>query len=280
MAMAITIAFCFVSWSEPIQKQPIPQSKSKELTQQKTSNQQNPPIQFVTPQQLLDAITRTIDASNEKNKSAQNPLPPDNSQWWFSLFLVIFTCCLVIVGGIQCYIIFNTLRETQVVAKAATDSARVADQALQISQRAYLTIDQISLKNPLQQDKIPVVQLKIINNGRTPAQVIEIFSKIDIFSEIPKKPVYSKGDVSLVQMTIGANSPTTLHIVGSDVVITAQELTDIHTIKRKFFVWGRIIYQDVFKNSIVLGFGAQYSPHGFVPAEGYDYIKEYEPDKD
>ncbi|MFZ0052294.1 MAG: hypothetical protein WAK96_11015, partial [Desulfobaccales bacterium] len=134
----------------------------------------------------LDAITRTIDASNEKNKSAQNPLPPDNSQWWFSLFLVIFTCCLVIVGGIQCYIIFNTLRETQVVAKAATDSARVADQALQISQRAYLTIDQISLKNPLQQDKIPVVQLKIINNGRTPAQVIEIFSKIDIFSEIPR----------------------------------------------------------------------------------------------
>jgi hypothetical protein len=156
--LTIIIALvCVEARSQPIKKQSIAQSKSKKLTQQETIDQEKPSEQFVTPQQLIDAITRTINTSNEKYKAAANALPPQDFSWHFQLWLTIFTGGLVIVGGIQCYIIFYTLKETQIAADAATKAAKVAEDAMISGQRAFVFI----------KDIIPIKTNSSLDNGRS-----------------------------------------------------------------------------------------------------------------
>src|SRR3974390_1921860 len=95
----------YVAWSQPNHKQAISQNNINKLTQQKISNQENPPIQFVTPQQRVDAISHAIEATADKAKANQNTRPRGNSSYWFSFFLTVFTGLLVLVGAGQCYII-------------------------------------------------------------------------------------------------------------------------------------------------------------------------------
>jgi len=161
---------CSISLSEPYAQQSKPQGKTSKLSQQKTSTQENPPQKFITQQQLIDAFTRAIDANKEKANTQQNPPPPDNSSWWFSLFLVIFTFGLVVVGGVQCYIIFNTLKETQKAANAADASAK----ALPIMERAYI-FSNIKIDRKIEvgaKEFNAVLYLK--NHGKTPAIIKEI----------------------------------------------------------------------------------------------------------
>lgn len=44
---------------------------------------------------------------------------------------------------------------------------------------------------------------------------------------------------------------------------------------QKLLIWGRIIYQDIFKHLMVVGFGAEFFVDNFLPVEGYNYIEEY-----
>ena len=74
-------------------------------------------------------------ASNSQDKTSQD--------WWIR----IFTGLLVIVGAIQIYVYWKqagymerTLGETKTATDAATKSANIAEQTLEISQRAYLTV--------------------------------------------------------------------------------------------------------------------------------------------
>ncbi len=131
--------------SQPTQNQSITQSKNQRISQLKTVDQEKPSEQFVTHQEFIDAIKRVIDVNNEKYKTFQiKPPPKDNSLWWFNFFLVIFTCCLVIVGGSQCYIIFNTLKETKKTANAAKESAQVARDSLISTRRAFVFLKHIT----------------------------------------------------------------------------------------------------------------------------------------
>jgi len=170
------VAFSVESWSEPIQKQAKSQSKSGKLPEQKSKNQQKPTENIITTQILVDAISRAIDAYTQKTKATQNPLPPDNSYWWFSFFLTIFTGLLVVVGGIQCYIIFNTLKETQKAANAAKESA----DALPTMERAYLfskvepSREIKIIHEGFEYDKGLEALLFVKNYGKTPAIIKEI----------------------------------------------------------------------------------------------------------
>lgn len=272
-----------MAWSQPIKKQTIPQSKSRELTQQETSNQQNPPTQFVTPQQMIDALTRAIEASNDKSKTTQNPPPPDNSSWWFSLFLVIFTCGLVIVGGIQCYIIFKTLKATQVVAKAAQDSAEVAVDALHVAERAYLKFDKFELVNFSIGQHINVTY-EFHNVGHTPAQIIESLTIVEIvekdsFSKAPNYDI-ERGISGPKQTFIQPNEPGTMIGISKNVV-TIDDFNAVTNNNRLVFVWGKITFSDAFGKIWVNGFGTVFSKtFGITSMDGYNYTKEYEQEKE
>ena len=174
--MFITMAFCLAAWSEPNPQQTITQSKSGKLAAQKTSNQENPTKDIVTFQILVDAISRAIDTSAEKAKATQNPPPPDNSSFWFSLFLVMFTGVLAAVAIFQFFVLRKTLRETQKAANAAKDSA----DALPILERAYIFSKVIPSRKieifhgGFDYDKGLEAELWLKNHGKTPAIIKEI----------------------------------------------------------------------------------------------------------
>ena len=176
--MFISVEVC----SQPIKKQTITQSKSKALGQYNSDQQKKPPEQFVTPQEMIDAITRAIDATYEKYKTTQNTPPPKDSNGRFQLLLTIFTAGLVLVGAAQCYIIFKTLKETQISANAASDSAKVARDSMIIANRPWCTfINQIKIIDPLtiQDGKITGSFYRITkNSGKSPA--LKVTANVDV----------------------------------------------------------------------------------------------------
>ena len=138
---------CSISWSEPNPQQAPSKSKSGKLSTQKSTSQEKTSEKFVTTQQLIDAISHAIEATADKAKATQNPPPPDNSLYWFSFFLTIFTGLLVVVGAGQCYIIFKTLHETKKAGDAANISANEARRSVEmlekqmvVSQRAFVYV--------------------------------------------------------------------------------------------------------------------------------------------
>jgi hypothetical protein len=73
----------------------------------------------LTPQQITQSIADGIDAALKQYEARHPPMLSDNSSWWFSFWLVVFTGGLVVVGGAQCFLIFWTFKATQVAAEAA-----------------------------------------------------------------------------------------------------------------------------------------------------------------
>lgn len=142
----IVMTFCLAPWSEPDTKQPPPQGKESAPGAQKSSNQENPSESFVTTQQLVDAISRAIEASAEKAKTSQNSPPPIDSLWWFQFWLVVFTAVLAGVGVFQAIIFFSTLKATTIAANAANESAQVAKDTLTSTQRAFVFLKDIELR--------------------------------------------------------------------------------------------------------------------------------------
>ena len=176
LIILIAVSLCLPAWSEPNPQQAVSEGKSGKLTKQKRPEQKDPSNSFVTTQQLIDAISYAIEATADKAKATQNPSPPDNLPWLFSLLLTIFTGGLVLVGGVQCYIIFKTLRATTITANAARDSANIAKDTLYIAERAYIAVDNFNLGKYkeeftykwIEETKEILVDADIVNIGHTP----------------------------------------------------------------------------------------------------------------
>lgn len=278
--MIITMTFSFVAWSEPNPKQTKSQGKSEKLSAQKTTDQIKPADNIVTNQQLIDAISRAIDAAAQKAKTTQNPSPPDNSTFWFSLFLVIFTGGLVAVGIAQWYIIFNTLKETQKVANAAIEGAIVAKTALQVAERAYLKIDKFEFVN-FEVNKFPRVTYEIHNAGHTPAQIIESLTIIDIVDKsFPAVPIYDSEIGTIGPKHSFIQPDEKRGMIGTRKrVVTSEEIKSINDNTKLIFTWGKIIFCDIFDKLWIIGFGAILTDVlGTVLMDGYNYTKEYEQD--
>ncbi len=277
MVLIITMIFCFVSWSEPNPKQTISQGKTGKLSAQKTTDQIKPADNIVTNQQLIDAISRAINATAQKAKTTQNPTQSDNSTFWFSLFLVIFTGVLATVAIFQFFVLKSTLKETQVVAKAATDSAEVAEKALNIAERAYLKIDSFELVQFGTGHHINI-SYEIHNVGHTPAQIIESLTIVDIVDKkIPETPNYDieKGISGPKKAFIQPTDKAAM-IGISKKIVTFDEYNSVNNNNKLIFVWGKIIFSDAFGKIWINGFGAAYSPvFGITMMDGYNYTTEY-----
>jgi hypothetical protein len=80
--------------------QSSPQIERRPLGTQQRDTNQAPPQPGLTPQQITQAIKDGIaTAAKQYEKLIIPPQPPDNSGWWFNLFMVAFTGCLVLVGA-------------------------------------------------------------------------------------------------------------------------------------------------------------------------------------
>jgi hypothetical protein len=119
------------------QQYPQPQIKDSKLGKDNSHAQPPPTVNFPTSQEITDAIAAGIERANEKRETNYHAPPPD---YWLNFFLVIFTGLLVVVGAMNCYLIFRTLKVTEIAVDAAKKSAEVAEKSLVIATRPRFTI--------------------------------------------------------------------------------------------------------------------------------------------
>ena len=101
------------------QKYSQPQIENSKLAKEKSPAQPSPTVNFPTPQEITEAIASGIERADEKRETRHPAPPPDYSGWWFNFFLVGFTGLLAVIGAGQCYLIFRTLKATEIAADAA-----------------------------------------------------------------------------------------------------------------------------------------------------------------
>ena len=186
--VVVAVTFCYVPQSEPNAQETMTYGKSEELPTNNRTRQENPSEQVGTIQQVVDAASRAKEASTEKTKASQNSSPPNDAPWLFQLLLTIFTGGLVVVGAVQCYIIFKTLKETQ----KSADAAKASADALPIMERAYIFVE-VRRKEELKEFVIGqnFCEIVVMNEGKTPAirKYINKFAKVFVLPyTIPKIP--------------------------------------------------------------------------------------------
>jgi len=198
----------------------------------------------MTTQQIVDAISREIDAHAEEKKTSQNPLPPDNSLWWFQFFVVIFTGVLAIVGVFQAILIFGTLKATQNSANAAKQSADLAARNMIIDQRAWIGLDTINVL--FEVEKHISFIATFTNTGKTPAKNSIIRGKIEILeSDTPPDFTYvsgvepkSKAIITPMQKLTGART--------TKEPLSKTLFNDVTTGKTRIYFHGIVNYDDIF----------------------------------
>ena len=182
----LLIALPCSSLSQSQQYSPT-QSKNSKLSTNSTPAQPAPTANFPTIKEITESIANGIERADKKHDTSHPPTPPDNSGWWFNLFLVGFTGLLVVVGGTQCYLIFWTLKATEIAANAAKDAA----EGLPKIERAYLFLEKVTFstthsiihattdaEGKISQFHITGVDLRFTNHGKTPGIVREVFATV------------------------------------------------------------------------------------------------------
>jgi len=121
---------------------------------------------------------------------------------------------------------------------------------------------------------LPSFQYSLLTSFGINEFIIETLSNVEIWEKIPEVPFYDKGRLGHSQMPIRPGGKFTMNGVQGDIV-TSEQYFRVNRGKFILFTWGKIVYCDVFKKHFVVGFGARYTPDGFVPVDEYNYIDEY-----
>jgi hypothetical protein len=202
LGVAILLALLGDSWGRS-QHKPRPQNQSSPLiSAQQSANQPTPPVNLLTPEQIEKSISDGVNTAVQKYETRHPSPPPDNSGWWFNLFLVVFTGGLVVVGAGQGFLTFWTLKETHTAADAALRQVNVMAAVegpiplvaqMKLVQYAQIPGD-ISVADPVPAGPIPAncrVLLCVENKGRTPLRLIELCMEKFAGTTLPPIPNYS-----------------------------------------------------------------------------------------
>lgn len=136
------------------------------------------------------------------------------------------------------------LNETRKAADAARNSADTAEQALMIANRGWLMISDFNVSN-LTPNGVATISFRVINAGATPVTFhhADCLSRID--SSLPDDPDYrERVEVEQPQAVFGPGEFKTLSHPTR--VIPSVDFMKLPTGERTIFVFGRLVYTDVF----------------------------------
>lgn len=170
-----------------------------------------------------DSQTSTPISNQDAQESHNQPSQSSSSGWTWDA-MTLLTLALIVVGMTQALIYYRQARlmregleitkrsadaaqdsadAAKQGAKAAKESAAVARETLQVTQRAYLGIENWRFKND--DAGIPLrIECTLFNSGATPAEIIGSSFKTYVTGELPPPPDYS-------QITIDPMKPLLIH---------------------------------------------------------------------
>jgi hypothetical protein len=171
------------------------QTPSSQLAGDNGKKQKAETRSLATPQEIIDAAARAIDAAN-KAQAVANAEPPSKSDWVFSLLLVVLTGCLVVVGAFQAWIFSRQAKIMAHQVKILVRADRTSRQALSITGRQTDIIEK--------QHAIGRMQYIADKRPRLRVRHVSIIRPTPIGSE--KSPLFKQGEKirgSLVVVNIG-----------------------------------------------------------------------------
>jgi hypothetical protein len=173
-------------------------------------------------------------------------------------------------------------------AKAATLAADTAREALEISQRAILTTDDWDLRlDTFGANLGPQIVFNLINSGPSPAETLQASFRSRIDSKLPDIP-----DLDALVPYPGFVRPNFRILVIPQKLDPIKQANYDAILAGRYFIWmyGRIIYRDIFGKIFELGYAVKCflikDQAGNVTAAkfeipqvaGYNYLIERKPD--
>ena len=134
---------------------------------------------------------------------------------------------------------FGPLRDS---ADAAKDAAKIASKALEISEGAQLSVDTWGISG-WGDIGGPLVQFKLLNSGRTTADVLEVIYKNYIGTTLPVTPDYLNAFITS-QVNVPSNSRVEI-IPKRKVPVAINQIADIENGIQFIFIYGKITYKSV-----------------------------------
>ncbi|HEU4342651.1 MAG TPA: hypothetical protein VFU31_13875 [Candidatus Binatia bacterium] len=241
-----------------------PQGKESQL-QTNESTDQSEPIDRSPPTRVDQPVSSQLNppaAQSETGEQKTQPTRPTDSNWWFNLFVVVFTGGLLGVGVMQAILykrqatsMRRGLRLTRRVAQSAQDSAVAAMDTVslardnaKIQMRAYL---EVTFENTFNlQAEVPIsVEFRINNPGSTRAKITWLRTQLYCGPGLPRKIERPDNDDKYkIQVLVPANE-SIFQTIGSNSSLTPAQRDDVWQGRLTLGVYGLILYDDVFKDN-------------------------------
>jgi hypothetical protein len=259
---------------------PKPQVKTSQLSEQQRPAQPSPTINPLTPEQITKSITDGIDAAAKQYEANHPAPPPDYSSWLFNLLLVVFTGGLVIVGAGQGFLIFWTLKVTQVAANAALKQATAAigvELPILVPTDIALIQDVNPPKNVVgYPDATSFFRLRLNNLGRTAAELTTQSVEWRVTNRLPEIPVYASDFPFTPGFFIKPEPLNPVQILRFPINLQPDEVREIAEQTKSLWIYGRVMFKDFVGNPHEQRWCAKWQgyapqPDGSLAAIGFVY---------
>jgi hypothetical protein len=230
-----------------------PQIENSKLAKEKGPAQPSPTMNLPTSQEITEAIAGGIERADEERETRHPAPPPDYSGWWFNFFLVGFTGSLAVIGAGQCYLIFRTLKATEITADAARG-------ALIATARPRIIVRKVEAIFQMPPNRSVSAQFAITNVGGSRAVLIERNAILDT-SYRQRGNLFPKYVGSAVSNEYWLESGEPLYATAN----FANPHTDpteenIRSGASPLFLFGFVKYRDEAGVVREMGFGRQFDP--------------------
>jgi hypothetical protein len=211
------------AWAADSQ-QSKPQNKSSKLVTENGSPKPGPTINFLTAEQISEAIASGIETADEKREASRQAPPQENSGWWFNFWLVIFNGLLVVTSATQAVVY---IKQKGIMEKAllATETAANAADLSAKSARSQSTIMSNQFDLMVEQKNVMQASLEATQKA---ANTAELSSKASVGTALPNIWLYKLGfaDMGVSNLAAKLQSPnievTVKNYGGSPAFITQQ----------------------------------------------------------
>jgi len=232
-----------------------------------------------------NSLIEALNAVRAEVENAYQQYRADQKSW--SSPGVLLQIALVVVGALYSLVAYFQLSAinrqgniTKTAADAAIATARTAEQSMIVAQRAYLYLSGVHLKR-LDLQNVQITY-PIYNGGQTPGVLIGRFIRVTLVDRIPaENPTGSPATIKEGVVIPPSRGEAAVINPQYFIQLVDGEAEQIEDGRLTFFLYGFLMYVDVFGHWHKTGIGAAYSGPletgktyfmNFLTQVGYNYF--------